>query len=708
MKQIFEKLSELGVPVHDLRYRDKAPIDNDWQLNRSRILTCADNSNIGIRCGASIGFKNDLYCHIIDIDSTPTPEMLSIIKDIFPRKERFIERSGGKNRGLHTVFTSHLPLPSCVSKSKLKTEFYGLDNHYNFRNVCIAPSFVKSQYIVWDEDTKEWGHGDDLIIKSWEYIIKRPIDEQSWLKLMKLVVPDALLDEKVFIFMFTPLIKSDDFNYRFFGEILSATAIRLNFPIPKLMSWTETLLKTLPDGLRDDKTIKMILKYQEDTLSRKTKEDDIPGFPTIDQYLTEQIAIQRGYTDNFDTKGLVTRAVIWYKKTIEEIFRDIPHEERVPVIDDASIATFFNTKFVDAIDAAANFCLEDNFVFAGSVLLFFGVEGSGKSFLLQDMTTAATTGTSFWDGRYTFKEPIIVLNIYGDKSRSIHKKLYIDRFHKKHDDSKIHFIYTHNLYADLKHIHVNPFIFDMSDKETLTFIEKSIKHIKPKLVIVDNISSCILSGDINDGKFVKPLMSKLRTLAIDNKCCIILVHHSNKRNAKETRGKSLFRDDFQGSVQWSGQSDTSFFCYPKQEKDKIIKNEGNFKFGKGGVLADYENFDYKIINEYPEVDGKRKHTVRIEFFVPTDDIDDEKLKISSQLLEILKLIVTPIKSTDLRSKLDIGNSSDISPRQYKRRIEDLKESGYIISKGKTSSIEYTITQKGQEFLNSNIPEVSNG
>ena len=169
---------------------------------------------------------------------------------------------------------------------------------------------------------------------------------------------------------------------------------------------------------------------------------------------------------------------------------------------------------------------------------------------------------------------------------------------------------------------------------------------------------------------------------------------------KETRGSPLTRDDYQGSKVWSALADWTIMSYIKREGKEIVPLEGHVRFGKVGMLSTWENFDYKINNKKWQDDNIEHHTVSIDWKLPEKEVNYDKAMTELHKNKILRTIAdsTSILSGDLRIKLGVGRSSEITPSMFRRRIDSMRDDGVINSFRNTSKTYYSLTERGFSIL----------
>lgn len=684
---ITDALRSIGVPIHPLQPKNKAPKALQWQ-KIDTVTTFEPGDNIGLRAGFPIGKYNDCYTAVLDSDIPwdADPEIKAKrSKEIsaFVDKCSFIyERSGGQHHGIHVIFASSLPFNSQKNPLDYDLTLMALNESYDCSNVVIAPSIVVDQYQVYDFDSQEYTSDESVIISQWQAVRNNPISEWRWLT----IVRDVLKWDKKHIFVnaFIPLIMSDDFSYDFFGRILSAIAIESVIKIEELIDWTGALFKLLIGA--DEKTVTKILDFQAQTPGR-VRDDKWPGIPSLKESLRKQLPIQRGYDDTVK----IERACNFYADLIVELFGyGIPKKTSSINIDNLLQIAIKNS---DVVEIRKEGLTLEEFLWEGALVMIYGTEGSAKTFLCMWLANAMAEGYDFWGGRYTCREPVPVLYVMGDRSRVDFRYKYINRLVYKSD--KVQYFYTKNFPSDCLKNNIEPIDFDLAEDESIKLLKRMIEYGKYKIIIIDTLASCLINIKLKDEDRIKLLMRALRSIAIEYNCIIIFQHHPNKMNSKETRGQLLGLDDYQGSKILSALSDFTISI----TRDAKEQTRGYVRIGKSGSLPSFEPFNYKIINKQWRDEEGKHHTVDIEI----TDSDTEAAFFGSKVELYKQRILLAINDhpniigTKLRELLDVG-MDDLTPSKYKLYTFELRKAGYITTDGNTKNAQYIITDTGKEFL----------
>jgi hypothetical protein len=696
---LINSLIALGVPIHPLRYREKAPITDAWP-KADTVFVWPDDCNTGLRAGMPIGKKtNDCYTFCLDIDKTEfnsaeKMQITRLIKKFFGRVDgslsaKIIERSGGQHHGKHIIGCSHIPFShEKTIHETLPASLYALNASYDAMNVAVTPSIVAGKYEIMDERNN--GHvysaADDVIIGAWEAVKASPISEFKWFNLVR---DDFKWSrEKIFIHAFLPFVCSDDFNRDFFGRVLSAIAATANFDTDILCKWTTALLNLLPHP--DPMTVKSIIEFIRETPGRK-RDDKWPGFPSLKASVMHQLPLQRGYDMSVAAnKTAIAAAANFYSDLISWLF-ELPTTKPQQQISQKDREAYVNTMLLQDTKPSTEvkgLCFED-FMTPGGVGLMFGAEGTVKTWAMLDAAIAAATGEEFWGGRYTFREPMPVLYVYGDRNRANFQSKYINRYERK---GPVKFFYVQDWTASCREAGLDSFEFDVGEERSQELLMDAIVAHKAKVVVIDTLASC-LAIEVKNEKEVKKFMRAMRNIASKTGSFIWLIHHSNKMNAIELRGKILSKDDYQGSKMFSGLSD---FTIVVSSSDKPLC--GHVRIGKHGTISEFEDFDYKIINT-PTPDGTDK-TVRLELSESAGVVFGSKSTVNTDKLRMLKSIPADgwILGENLRGILHIGMTGSISPYHYKQFLADLRVENLINIEGATRNCKYFLTSAGRDYL----------
>lgn len=717
MQTAYEKLVSIGLPVHPLCSGDKKPTLSGWNTNPElHIPAPTPEINIGLRLGATWGMlPNRGYLSAIDCDldekiekntdgTIVDPGMAEKVRDEFSIITKYFQnhqipsltaRSGGQHRGWHKPICSDIPffhrksIFSHTDVSHISVELYGMSKEANFQNLVISPSVVKYPYeLVCD---KNFSRDIDKICVAWQDLVNnRRISVCKWHEMMYLFYGSALeeRDRDIFVLMHIPLIVSSDFNYEYFGNILSGIAWKAG-KTKQLIEWTSDLLKLLPDSIRDNNTIEKILKFQRETPDRAPAET--PGFPKLKEVLARQLCIQRSCESNND----LIRDVNSYADIIEKLFMSsVGRPARIdrkyksskeslknfdPSQDfenQALLECFSNSENL-VVGEEKNLVLEPGFLVSG-IVLCPGDEGSSKTWQWMEAAHGLSTGESFWGGRYTPKAPCKVGYIYGDKSSHTHKNLYVNRLAMPRDTKNLKYIYPRDALREHRKAGGEALSeFDLSEIDSLTVLANLCRKHQFKIIILDTLMSLAPGLEIKKDESAKPFMSALRNLADTMDITIIILHHLNKRTSKETRGRRSSYDDFQGAKCISAMCDYSILT--NRDAEQPLK--GMVHIGKMGSLSEFENYTYEIVNTNKNTPN---HRVRL-----MTGFTEEQLVINSinridhttEIIAALKEIGGDhewVMQLHLREKLNVGGHDTLFPGVFAMRLETMVREGILL------------------------------
>lgn len=178
-----------------------------------------------------------------------------------------------------------------------------------------------------------------------------------------------------------------------------------------------------------------------------------------------------------------------------------------------------------------DFVVED-FLVAKTLSLLWGADGTGKSFIVQDMALSVGTGRP-WHGRDVKQGSVLYIAGEGHPDLPLRIKAWRE-FHEV--EGAINFHYT-SAGTDLQD---QAFIDEIM--EMVAEVEASGRP-PVTLIIVDTLSTNFGPGSENSDEHARPFARNLLNLATDTGAHVLVVHHSGKDSGKGARGSSLLQGE---------------------------------------------------------------------------------------------------------------------------------------------------------------------
>jgi DNA-binding HxlR family transcriptional regulator len=161
---------------------------------------------------------------------------------------------------------------------------------------------------------------------------------------------------------------------------------------------------------------------------------------------------------------------------------------------------------------------------AGSVNVFFGEAGCGKTWALLDMGVCVADGAP-WLGMATTAGPVLIIDEESGQRRLSRRMGEVLRGHGANDRTPI---MATSLAA-----------FDMGNPNDIGEVYNLIISTGARLVIIDALADIMPNRDENAVKDTAPIFLSLRKIAEETQAAIIVIHHSNK--AGGYRGSSAIK-----------------------------------------------------------------------------------------------------------------------------------------------------------------------
>lgn len=156
--------------------------------------------------------------------------------------------------------------------------------------------------------------------------------------------------------------------------------------------------------------------------------------------------------------------------------------------------------------------------------MFYGKEGTQKTFLMLDLSLHIATGRE-WHGHPVQKGPVVY--VVGEGVLGVRRR--VEAWRSYYD------------IASIPNFFLAPSPTDLADNGQLGGLTAEIvdRVGKPKLIVLDTFARCY-SGDENDSTAMKGAVRRLDELRHATEAAIVLVHHSTKNKEAPTfRGSSV-------------------------------------------------------------------------------------------------------------------------------------------------------------------------
>lgn len=163
----------------------------------------------------------------------------------------------------------------------------------------------------------------------------------------------------------------------------------------------------------------------------------------------------------------------------------------------------------------------DKLFSVGSVNIMFGPPGTKKTWALLDAAVCMATGKD-WLGMATLQGTALVIDEESGPQRLKRRLADVMRAHCAGPATPL-------AVASLA-------AFNLREDQDAAELHKLITATGARLVIIDALADVMPGGDENAVKDVQPLMLRLRKIANQTQCAIVLIHHSNK--AGDYRGST--------------------------------------------------------------------------------------------------------------------------------------------------------------------------
>ena len=209
----------------------------------------------------------------------------------------------------------------------------------------------------------------------------------------------------------------------------------------------------------------------------------------------------------------------------------------------------------------------DGLVSAGSVNVFFGEPGCGKTWALLDLAICAANGTP-WLDMATIPGPVLIVDEESGERRLSSRMGEVLRGHDAGIKTPI--------------MAVSLAAFDVGNKEDYVELYNLIINTKARLVIIDALADIMPGRDENAVKDTQPIFISLRKIAEETQAAIIVIHHNNKKG--DYRGSSAIKGaiDLLLSVEKKNDSNNMMFKTEKA-RDTLARTFSatmNFDSGK--------------------------------------------------------------------------------------------------------------------------------
>ena len=206
----------------------------------------------------------------------------------------------------------------------------------------------------------------------------------------------------------------------------------------------------------------------------------------------------------------------------------------------------------------------DGLISAGSVNVFFGEAGCGKTWALLDLAACAANGAP-WLGMATTAGHVLIIDEESGRRRLSRRMGEILRGHDCGPDTPISAV---SLAA-----------FDLGKPDDIGELYNLIISTGATMVIIDALADIMPGRDENAVKDTAPIFLTLRKIAEETQAAIIVIHHSNKNGG------------YRGSSAIKGAIDLLLSVEKKNETNHISFRTEKARDTTAGAFAADMNFD---------------------------------------------------------------------------------------------------------------------
>ena len=298
--------------------------------------------------------------------------------------------------------------------------------------------------------------------------------------------------------------------------------------------------------------------------------------------------------------------------------------------------------------------LVEGFLPREGICRIYGGSFTGKSSIALNLAFAVATGADFCDKPVEASGDVIY--VAGEDASGI---LFRAEAYNKHHGIDDYFpLYLSSAPEDLSnHKNVESFIIEMQDRE-----------IRPRLIIIDTLTTCFGDGDENSAKDMNMFLTGLRILRDRFNCCVLFVHLTGYGNKERTGGSRVLHAALDADYIVKKQADLI-----RLECTKIRNNTTGQNFNasfniENVVLGHDEDGDPVISGVAVNVDNQMQ------------DFEEEAdaIKVGGNNQKLALRMVDKgicISAHELRARL---KASGISTNSASRTVRDLLAKGALI------------------------------
>lgn len=219
------------------------------------------------------------------------------------------------------------------------------------------------------------------------------------------------------------------------------------------------------------------------------------------------------------------------------------------------------------------------------ICMLYGTRGVGKSWVVVGLGFAVACGVPFLEYRVTRSARVLYVDGEmrpGDQVKryvALAKGMGLSCYDEKLEQN----------FLTITHAQYEAGLPDFADPASGAWdaLQGTIDETKPKLVILDNLSSLARSGDENEASSWHYISEKLLGLR-RQELCVLLVHHAKKPGEGKTTA------DQRGTSKREDILDTVVRLNPREAASSETETHGQWEFRKHRTFGGEKPFDYVI------------------------------------------------------------------------------------------------------------------